>query len=751
MSSPTRLDPTNGGLTRLDPAGEPTRRDAQTAVTRLDAPARSPRSVFNLPSALATRWRIVAPIPAAGAEAELFVVADVVEGSEAVAKIYRPGLKPRSGALDRIAGAARDHVVAVVERGESDGLAYEVMEYCRHGSLRALLVSCTGDPERIEAILAELAPALAALHAAGLIHRDLKPENVLVRSLEPLDLVLADFGIASVAEGTHHFTSTSRTVRYAAPEAMTGVISAKADCWSLGMILLEALTGRHPFEGLSEAVVNHQLVTRSVEVTGVADPAWRALLRGLLLRDPERRWGIDEVVRWLAHEPTFDRTRAPEDGAAAVPLARPYEIGTTRCFTAEELGVALVRNWAEGARDLARGLVTSWLRDELRDRTLTRFVLDLADDTGLSPDLRLLVFAWRVAPTLPAVWKGMALADDSLAQACQRAIGGSAADAQYLAEVYRLDLAVRLPEGHPEAAGLARRLASWRARVDAFQALQDSLLEAERAEQLVAAREPGAVDVDELMFGRDGNRLARIAPPLAALLAIDIAPHTIGPMRDRVSALAFELAPDCGWLLCLGAPSDLTAEGVVLLDAVSARARTFAHKRKAGRARAAEAMRMDAERFQRELDALVRACRVQVAEGVGDFDLRARMRGALRQFATLHATMHDETHALAAFEAVRTGVRKAAPPMHAIALALDRLDYLDRVRTAVVSRVGQVAIAVIVLLIIFRTALLLYAALGAVFAGIAWYVLERIAVTDRLGRAVARLPAPAGPRPSQEA
>ena len=133
-------------------------------------------------------------------------------------------------------------------------------------------------------------------------------------------------------------------------------------------------------------------------------------------------------------------TAAPKPGAEPDPEAK-----------------VVVRNWAEGARDLARGLVTSWLRDELRDRTLTRFVLDLADDTGLSPDLRLLVFAWRVAPTLPAVWKGMALADDSLAQACQRAIGGSAADAQCLAEVYRLDLAVRLPEGHPEAAGLARR------------------------------------------------------------------------------------------------------------------------------------------------------------------------------------------------------------------------------------------------------------------------------------------------------
>jgi serine/threonine protein kinase len=81
---------------------------------------------------------------------------------------------------------------------------------------------------------------------------------------------------------------------------LTGVLDDKADWWALGMIALEAATGRHPFEGLSEQVINHHLATRSVDVRTVYDDRLRALCRGLLLRDPKRRWGGVEVARWLA-------------------------------------------------------------------------------------------------------------------------------------------------------------------------------------------------------------------------------------------------------------------------------------------------------------------------------------------------------------------------------------------------------------------------------------------------------------------
>ena len=98
----------------------------------------------------------------------------------------------------------------------------------------------------------------------------------MIRQWQPLRIALTDFGIASVAEATQHFTTVARTLRYAAPEAATGVIGRAADYWSLGMLVLEALSGRHPFAGLSDAVLSYQLATQLVDCSGVAEP-WRTL------------------------------------------------------------------------------------------------------------------------------------------------------------------------------------------------------------------------------------------------------------------------------------------------------------------------------------------------------------------------------------------------------------------------------------------------------------------------------------------
>src|SRR4029077_19586068 len=109
-----------------------------------------------------------------------------------------------------------------------------------------------------------------------------------------------DFSVASTLDATQRFTSAARTLPYASPESLSGVIDGKSDYWALGMIVVEAALGRHPFAGLSEAVILHHLTTRSVDVSGVADRNVRKLTRGLLLRDPETRWGAEQVERWLA-------------------------------------------------------------------------------------------------------------------------------------------------------------------------------------------------------------------------------------------------------------------------------------------------------------------------------------------------------------------------------------------------------------------------------------------------------------------
>src|SRR5207245_2666709 len=119
------------------------------------------------------------------------------------------------------------------------------------------------------------------------------------RSRHPLDLVLTDFGIASRLEGSRRFTSASRTLHYASPEAGGNMVLPASDYWSLGMIVVEMLAGHHPFADVAEERVKVHIATRPVPLLGV-EGAWKVLCQGLLTRNPDQRWGKAEIDRWLA-------------------------------------------------------------------------------------------------------------------------------------------------------------------------------------------------------------------------------------------------------------------------------------------------------------------------------------------------------------------------------------------------------------------------------------------------------------------
>ena len=354
--------------------------------------------------------------PATGGEADILLVADVEIRRARVAKLYRRGVAPDFKLLEILARSVGDTVVRVLGHGISDGAAYELLEYIPGGTLEDLLRAGPLPKSDLRRIVKEIADALNGIHAHRILHRDLKPENVLIRAKSPLELALTDFGIASLSVATQHFTSAARTTRYAAPEALTGVLDAKSDWWSLGMIVLEAASGRHPFDGLNEQVMNHHLATRPIDVRGVYDDELRLLCRGLLLRDPKRRWGGEEVARWLAGDSSLSVPDNAEGHATAV---RPYRFGKTEATTGTELALALAKHWDAARKDVARGQVARWLEQELHDYNLVRVLRDIQDRKGVSDDARLLQFLVAVAPDLPPVWRGAPVSG-------QRGAGGRA-------------------------------------------------------------------------------------------------------------------------------------------------------------------------------------------------------------------------------------------------------------------------------------------------------------------------------------
>jgi len=468
-----------------------------------------------LPPALRARYRIVEVFPASGSEADILLVADAHSGERSVVKLYRKGVDPDFRLLDILAESAGTTVVRVLEHGVSEGVAYERLEYVPGGTLDAFLREGPLASADVRRIVSQIADALQRIHAHRILHRDLKPENVLVRSRDPLALALTDFGIASLAAATQHFTSAARTTKYAAPEVLTGVIDEKADWWSLGMIALEAATGRHPFDGLTEQVMNHQLATRPVDVRGVYDDALRTLCRGLLLRDPRRRFGADEVMRWLAGDASLV---APEESDAPGAIVKPYRIGGAECTNAAELAVALARHWDDARKDLARGTVARWLEQELADYNLLRTLRDLQEDRSIGEDTRVLRFLRAACPTLPPVWRGAPLDPAVLRAKAQQAVDGDGDAIRWLDSVFRDDVLGAFPQSRE----LATANAAWRAAWQRFEAAWQEAAASQARARVESSRrsnaQGGHVDFDTLVFGQ----VVTEAPP---------APHDVhGPL-----------------------------------------------------------------------------------------------------------------------------------------------------------------------------------------------------------------------------
>ncbi len=541
-------------------------RPLQAADPAPETPASDAR--YHLPAPLRDGHRLLEVLPTRGSEADLLLVETrpPAKPEKRIVKLYRKGIQPDSALLERIAQAEARHVVRLYSHGQADGFAYELMEYCPHGNLRALLESGPLSRERIRLMVREIGAAIAEIHARQILHRDLKPENILLRTPQPLDLVLSDFGTASLHDATMLFTGVAHTARYAAPEALTGVLDEKADWWSLGMMVLEAASGQHPFAGLSEQVIHHRLATASVDVRSVFDDDLRKLCRGLLLRDPQRRWGRNEVARWVNGDATLPD---PGDDVRPAGPVVPYRIGQAQCVTAVELALALAKNWPDAIKDLKRGAVASWLENQLHDHNLLRKLADAMEERGLSDDLRLLRFIRAAAPDMPAVWRGKLLDRASLTGAARLALDGNEAALDWLES-----LAAEPVLAECAATGVSDLQAidvGWRDCQQQFVTLWERAHQAEegwRTTPKSHGGENGAyLNFDDAVYSRP----LRITLPARRnlnprLLLALFDPAYIETQRSRILAALGEIAAYCPWFESLGNPASLAPGSVLAME-----------------------------------------------------------------------------------------------------------------------------------------------------------------------------------------
>lgn len=225
-----------------------------------------------------------------------------------------------------VARLRHPHIVVVHDVVVQDGRAYLVMEYVDGGSLAGRIArSGPLGPHAAARVGLDLLGALRTAHAAGILHRDLKPANVLIEEATGR-VVLTDFGIAQVSGATTLTESGSfvGSPEYTAPERMSGERTGPAsDLWSLGALLVAAVSGESPFRRDSIGGVLHAVVFDEIRPPPAAAPIAPVVL-GLLERDPERRLDVtaaERLLRAYVVTGTMPRLNGDRAGPGLLPAA----------------------------------------------------------------------------------------------------------------------------------------------------------------------------------------------------------------------------------------------------------------------------------------------------------------------------------------------------------------------------------------------------------------------------------------------
>jgi serine/threonine protein kinase, bacterial len=263
-----------------------------------------------------------------GGMGEVYRAYDTVRERMVALKILRadvaadPSYRDRFRRESRIAARLQEpHVIPVHDFGEIDGVLYIDMRLVEGGSVKdELRVKGVLPPPRTVAIVGQVAAALDAAHANGLVHRDIKPENVL---LTPDDFAyLVDFGIAN-GGGEATVTKTGLIIgscAYMASERLSGKPGGPpSDVYSLTCLLFECLTGRAPFEAadIRQVMSAHMFAPppRPSEVNPGLNPAFDAVIAKGMAKSPGDRFATaGELARAAAaavHAAPAPRPAAP--------------------------------------------------------------------------------------------------------------------------------------------------------------------------------------------------------------------------------------------------------------------------------------------------------------------------------------------------------------------------------------------------------------------------------------------------------
>ncbi len=236
---------------------------------------------------------------------------DLRLGRDVALKIFRAtpdsdGAARLRSEASMLAGFGHPNLVAAFDAGllPDDAGAWLALELMSGPNVAAMLREQGRlSADEVRRLLRDVADALAYIHARGIVHRDVKPANVLLTA-DPSDTTawhakLADFGIARIVDGASMTTTGTviGTAAYFSPEQTRGDhVGIASDIYSLGLVAIEALTGRRAFPGSSVESATARLV-RPPAIPDWIGGHWRGLLEAMTASDPRQRPSAAQIER----------------------------------------------------------------------------------------------------------------------------------------------------------------------------------------------------------------------------------------------------------------------------------------------------------------------------------------------------------------------------------------------------------------------------------------------------------------------
>lgn len=328
-------------------------------------------------------------------EADIYLCSGTSDhsGKKFILKYYHRKDALKQDVLEKLKTVTSPFVAPVEGYGECRGHQYVVRPYYEKSALSELLANGTRFSDEVlkTLIIPSIIEGLKAVHDVGILHKDLKPAN-LIPDDSGERIVLIDFGISSDAgKNTFVVTQTGMTPFYAAPEAMQGIFHMETDYYALGITVFELFSGFTPFQnpGLSPEDAARLASISKIEFPNNFPAELKKLILGLTYKDishrnengnPNRRWGYDEVRRWLNGEDV----PIPGESVSQKQKFLPYRFDGAVYSTEEELIIAMLKNPEAGIRELGRGIISHhyYLFDEGKGKLCSKYEERIGSDVA---------------------------------------------------------------------------------------------------------------------------------------------------------------------------------------------------------------------------------------------------------------------------------------------------------------------------------------------------------------------------------